>query len=269
MNNNKNMSINMGICNKSEYSNDKYNLVSSSKKSNNNTNNNIYNNSNQDNSNISKQLLDSFNKNNLSEISDIVNLNINDKSELFDKNKENSLKNEDLKRKLSNDLNSIDIKENINILGKKETKRDKPENKSNIDISKKANGSNAFIGNKKMFKNIKSENTDNLNIINNKIEKGKIDEYNVNKANIIPNHCTNFSFGGNIINNNINHFMINNINNINIENVASKLNLGNANCYNDPIKNDDYISPTFNINLEIRASLRYIDLIIYLYYFKK
>ena len=257
INNNKNMSINMGICNKSEYSNDKYNLVSSSKKSNNNTNNNIYNIINQDNSNISKQLLDSFNKNNLSEISDIVNLNMNDKSELFDKNKENSLKNEDLKKRLSNDLNSIDIKDNFNILEKKEkkeNKNDKPEIKSNIDLNKKINGNNnAFVGNKKMFKNIKSENTDNLNIINSNIEKGKVDEYNINKANIIPNHCTNFSFGGNVINNNINHFMINNINNINIENVASKLNLGNANCYNDPIKNDDYISPTFNINLDFNS----------------
>ena len=214
--NNKNKSINLGLSNKSEYSNDKVNLVSSSKKSNSNL-------LNRENSNIS-------------DISDIVNWNINNKSILSNKDKDKDKNKEQNNNKSQNDnLDNINIKEEINTCENK---------KNNLNDNKK-------VTHKKVFKYIQTENTNviQINNINDKFEN------NLDKDKIMPNHCTNFSFGGNIINNNINHFLINNINNINIENVSTKLNLGNNsnNNYTDAIKNDDYISPTFNINLDFNA----------------
>ena len=229
--NTKNKSINMGLFNKSEYSNDKFNLVSSSKKSN-NANSNILK---RENSNLTRQLLDSSNINNMSDISDIVNWNINNKSIISNKDK-------DKKQNKNND--NLD---KINIIEHKDN-NEKKENNAN---------ENKKLINKKVFKYIKTENTNNIQInnINDIIKEKEKNENNLNKEKIIPNHCTNFSFGGNIINNNINHFLINNINNINIENVSNKVNLGNNpnNNYNEAIKNDDYISPTFNINLDFNA----------------
>ena len=184
--NNKNLSINMGICNKSYYSNDKYNLVSSSKKSNNNlTNTNICN-INQDTSNISRQLFDSFNRNNISDMSDIVNLKIGDKSILSnqdkekEKDKEKDLYKNNEKLDGDNNLNNINIKENLNIFENKENDK-KIVNVNNKDKIKQMNFTRNI--NKKFFKNIKTENTDNLNIIhinnnNNGVEKGKEKEDN-------------------------------------------------------------------------------------------
>ena len=237
--NNKNMSINMGLYNnnKSEYSNDK--LITNNGNSS-NIANKIINNDNI--SNLSKQLMDSFNKNNVSDVSDIVNWNLNSKSIM------SLLSNKETSKKIimDNNLEHIDIKDNLNINNKKK------------DINKN-------IVNKKIFKNIKTEKTNIIqiknNIKNSNTQKNKEKEdNNTNKENIVPNHCTNFSFGGNIINNNINHFLINNINNINIEKINTKLNFGtsennniNNNNYNEPIKNDDYMSPTFNFNLDYNA----------------
>ena len=112
--NTKNKSINMGLFNKSEYSNDKFNLVSSSKKSN-NANSNILK---RENSNLTRQLLDSSNINNMSDISDIVNWNINNKSIISNKDK-------DKKQNKNNDnldkINIIEYKDN----------NEKKENKEN------------------------------------------------------------------------------------------------------------------------------------------
>ena len=135
--NNKNMSIYMGIGNKSEYSNDRMNLVSSSKKSNNtNTNINMFNNLYTDNSNVSRQLLDSFNKNNISEISDIVNWNINNKSILSNKENNKDKDKDILTTNINNILDNINIKDNSNIYknqekSKKEEIKDDKGNKDN------------------------------------------------------------------------------------------------------------------------------------------
>ena len=143
------------------------------------------------------------------------------------------IKNQNLNENKENiDLNNGFVNINLNdkrkssVLSNKNNKsKDNKKDNSNIfDYKKKINkkyikDKNNLIENKKIFKNIKSQNTDNLNIIH-LIEK-KVSKGN----NIITNHCTNFSFGGNNSNNN----------------------------NTDNIKNEDYVSPTFNVKINYNS----------------
>ena len=147
------------------------------------------------------------NKENIDLNNDIVNINLNDKSKCSDiSNKSNKSKN--------NKSNIINCKKKIN----KKYIKNKNENQ--------------FIGNKKIFKNIKTQNTDKLNIIH-KIEKKEKKESKDNNILTIP--CTNFSFGGNNSSNN----------NTNTNNYNSNNNNDN--------KNEDYASPTFNVKINFNS----------------
>ena len=153
----------------------------------------------------------------MSDANDLVNINFNDKSKCSDKSNKNNKSNR------SNKNNNKNVKKNPNII---DFKKSINRYKNNYDI-------NCVIGNKKAFKDIKSENTDNLNIINKEPKEESKDKKRNN--NIIPNHYTNFSFGGN---------------NLNSNNTNTNT---NANNYNDHIINDDYVSPTFNIKVNFNS----------------
>ena len=146
--------------------------------------------------------------NNLSDANDIVNINFNDKSKRSDKSNKHNKSNKcyNTKDKSKENSNIINFKKNIN--------------KKNIS------NSNNMICNAKVFKNIKTVNTDRLNIIH-KVENKESKD----KNDIVPNHYTNITFGGNNISTNTNN-----------------------NNYNDIIKNDDYASPTFNIKVNFNST---------------
>ena len=221
-----------------------------------NQNNNITNknkNSNKKKVN-SKKLLNQFNKNDLSEIScGMINLNLNnvdDKSENYDKvnfvysdkkSDENSLK-------LNNNSNK-------NIIGNK--------NKNN------KNDKNAFSNKKeniKCFKNCMVQKNEDINIIQIKTNKEKTieshqDSIKKNQDKIIPNHCTNFSFCGMIKNNkNLKELDLNSFKDIERGQNITNLNIFQNNINNHTINNtntldinDDYVSPTFNLNLNYNS----------------
>ena len=95
---------------------------------------------------------------------------------------------------------------------------------------------------KKVFTNAKMEKTEDLKIIS------PYNNQQINPKNdFIPNHCTNFSFENCCINNDTNenyNYNLKKVNNYKQNNIIS-LESNNIN-YN----NDDYISPTFNINID-------------------
>ena len=107
--------------------------------------------------------------------------------------------------------------------------------------------------------NIIQINCQNKNIIETKqdINKKKQDI-------IIPNHCANFSFTG-VIKNNNNKFKELDINTVLNKNDESKQNTANLNLFRNPMDthiinstntfeiNDDYVSPTFNLNLDYNS----------------
>ena len=202
----------------------------------------------------SKKLLNQFNKNDLSEMScGIINLNLNnvdDKSENYDKvnfvysdkkSDENSLK-------LNNNSNK-------NIIG----------NKSKNNQIDKNNSSNKKE-NVKCFKNCTVQKNEDINIIQIKTNKEKtIDSHqdSVKKIqdNIIPNHCTNFSFCGIIKSNkNLKELDINSFkdyergqNSANLNLFQNQINTHTINNTNTLDINDDYVSPTFNLNLNYNS----------------
>ena len=202
----------------------------------------------------SKKLLNQFNKNDLSEMScGIINLNLNnvdDKSENYDKvnfvysdkkSDENSLK-------LNNNSNK-------NIIG----------NKSKNNQNDKNNSSNKKES-VKCFKNCTVQKNEDINIIQIKTNKEKTidshqDSVKKNQDNIIPNHCTNFSFCGIIKNNkNLKELDINSFkdfdrgqNSANLNLFQNQINTHTINNTNTLDINDDYVSPTFNLNLNYNS----------------
>ena len=202
----------------------------------------------------SKKLLNQFNKNDLSEMScGIINLNLNnvdDKSENYDKvnfvysdkkSDENSLK-------LNNNSNK-------NIIGNKN--KNKQIDKNNSSNKKE---------NVKCFKNCTVQKNEDINIIQIKTNKEKTidshqDSVKKNQDNIIPNHCTNFSFCGIIKNNkNLKELDINSFkdfdrgqNSANLNLFQNQINTHTINNTNTLDINDDYVSPTFNLNLNYNS----------------
>ena len=176
------------------------------------------------------------NKNqNLNENKENIDINyINKKSFDSFSNYNNISDNNDLVNIKANDKSKCSDKSSKNNLSNKSKKA--KENSNIIDFKKSINKhknmfdkNNYIICNKKEFKNIKQENTDTLKIIHKKTQK----EINDKNNNIIPNLNNNFSFG--------------------INNITSSNNNLNTNNYNDPIKNDDYASPTFNIKVNFNS----------------
>ena len=177
-----------GTINKSEYSinipdlkdiNDNELLTLSKSLTNN------QNNDNEDNSN----LLISFS--NISELNKTKDggINIRENKENIDSN--NILNNINNKQSFDsfsnyNNKSKDKLKENSNIINFK-----KNINKKNISKNR-----NYIICSKKVFQNMKSVNTDNLNILH-KIDQKESKEKNNN--NITSNHNANFTFGGIII----------------------------------------------------------------------
>ena len=209
------------------------------------------------NSNINKQLLNSFNKNDISGISGIINLNIDDKSENYDK--VNMIYSDKKSFNTSNNLNSTtSIKMPSSNISPNKPINKNPNNKNN---------------NKKFFKNCIVQKNEDINIIqinsntyNNKfIDNKKINSENNNIINnyindkIVPKHCANFSFSGitqqknNLKNLAVNNCLNKNINNINLDNNQNTNNINNINNNNLLDKNDDYVSPTFNLNLNFNS----------------
>ena len=205
---------------------------------------------NNDTKSINKQLINSFNKNDLSEISGIINLNIDDKSENYDK--VNMVYSD---RKSFNTSNNLNSTTSINIASNNISPR--PTNK---------NSSNNKSNNIKFFKNCIVQKNENINIIqinsrndkskNNSSNKTNIDNNKINNNinnKIVPKHCANFSFSGiSQKNNNLKELVINNCLNKGNEDVNLILN-GNNSKNNNLDKNDDYVSPTFNLNLNFNS----------------
>ena len=204
---------------------------------------------------ISKKLLNQFNKNDLSEIScGNINLNLNaeDKSENYDKvNFVYSDK--------KSDENSVKLNNNKNI----NINSDKCDNNYKISsLNKKENV--------KCFKNCTVQKNEDINIIQINTQKERTTESNQdsvkkNQENIIPNHCANFSFSGIIKNDNkLKELEINtllnrneqkqNSANLNIKNIfQNQKDMHTINTINTLDINDDYVSPTFNLNLNFNS----------------
>ena len=211
-------------------------ITSNKKKTNNNT------------KSINRQLINSFNKYDLSEISlGIINLNIDDNSENYDK--VNMVYSDKKSFNTSNNLNSTTSLKN-------------PSN----NISPRL-GNNNIVNNKsnniKFFKNCIIQKSENINIIQSNPQKNnkstnKKDELNRNidkktniiNRNIVPNHCANFTFCG-IYQNNNNKLKELEINKNNDNQNNKKDILVNNNNIKD--NNDDYVSPTFNLNLNYNS----------------
>ena len=197
---------------------------------------------------INKQLINSFNKNDISEMSiGTINLNIDDKSENYDKV---NLVYSD--KKSFNQSNNLNSSSSINIAS------------NNNSPSQTIKNSNNKVDNNNIryFKNCMVQKNENISIIqtnsqNNKnnddISKEKeINNNNINhinNENLVPNHCANFFFNGiHKEGNNINGFDLNNDSN---RSNGNKLNIKNNNLSNNNTedKNGDAISPTFNLKL--------------------
>ena len=197
---------------------------------------------------INKKLLNAFNKNDLSEIScgNInLNLNVEDKSENYDK--VNFVYSD---KKCDDNSIQLNFK---NIESKEEEKK---------------NGSDYKKNNVKCFKNCSVQKNEEINIIQinpnkeNTIKNTKIiDKRRQNE--IVPKHCTNFTFTGTIKNNNkLKDLEINNIMNkdnqdkqksanLNIfQNLINTHTISNTNTLD---MNDDYVSPTFNLKLNYNS----------------
>ena len=263
-----NLDINDNICiNDNNYNDENTDTIKTPNKINNKkndtSNKNKTNSNNSDkcsNSNINKQLLNSFNKNDISEISGIMNINMDDKSENYDK--VNMIYSDKKSFNTSNNLNSTtSIKIPSNNISP-----NKPMNKNINNINNKNN-------NLKFFKNCIVQKNEDINIIqinpntyNNKfndINKNNNDSNNNIKNNyisnkIVPNHCANFSFNGiTQQKNNLKNFAFKNclnkvVKNINLDN-NQNTNVINDNINNALDKNDDYVSPTFNLNLNYNS----------------
>ena len=142
-----------------------------------------------------------------------------DKIKKLNENKENMNNNLD---SFNNDIVNINFNDKSKCPDNSKSKDEKKGNnkiinfKKNI-IKKVEPNKNNIINCKKVFKNIKPVNSDGVCIIKKKESK------EINNNNFIPNHYQNFSFAGN-----------------------------NNNC-NDFIKNDDYISPTFNVKINYNS----------------
>jgi len=195
----------------------------------------LTNNQNNDNE-ANSNLLISFS--NISELNKTGELSLWMKEE---QNKNNNLNENKENIDLNNDIVNINLndKSKCSDISNKSNKSNKSKNKRGdiFDCKKKINkkliknkNQNQFVGNKKIFKNIKSQNTDNLNIIH------KIEKKESKNNNILTNQCTNFSFGGNNSDNNTNNYNSNNNNN-----------------NNDNNKNEDYASPTFNVKINFNS----------------
>ena len=198
---------------------------------------------------INKQLINSFNKNDMSEMSvGTINLNIDDKSENYDKV---NLVYSD--KKSFNQSNNLNSSPSIKIAS------------NNISPTQTIKNSNnkADSNNIKYFKNCIVQKNENINIIQNNSQNCKknddiskeIEQNNDNinhiyNENLVPNHCANFFFV---------HKKVNNINGLDINNESNKSNKSNGNklyAKNNNLnnnstedKNDDDASPTFNLKL--------------------
>ena len=199
---------------------------------------------------VNKKLLNVFNKNDLSESCGIINLNLNvdDKSENYDKVNlvYSDKKSDDNSIKLNNQNNNKEI------------------NSNNNDIQFNSSNKIEKIDNIKCFKNCTVQKNIDINII----QKGTNLETNQdiitkNQEKMVPNHCAKFSFSGinkknkNLKELDINPFSINEKNN--------KHNRDSLNIFQNQINthtisdtkvcdlNDDYVSPTFNLNLNYNS----------------
>ena len=199
-----------------------------------------------------KQINNYFNKNELSEIScSIINLNIDDKSENYDK--VNMFYSDKKSFNTSNNLNSTTSKKKIS-----------SNNISPSPINK--NSSNNKFNNIKYFKNCIVQKNEDINIIqmnsqnNKQIEcknnKNLENNNNLNNINnkIVPKHCANFYFIG-TQKNNLKEMTLNNnknIDKINLDYIQKDYAKNNNNT-NTLYKNDDYVSPTFNLKLNYNS----------------
>ena len=179
---------------------------------------NLKNNENKENIDINKESAD-----------DIVNIKPNNKSKLSGTNITNKIINKSKEKK-----NVFDIEKNT----KKYIKINRKENSNKINL----------IHHKKPFKNINSETTDNINIIN-KMNIQKNNKSNFNRH-IASNISSNFSFGTNNFNTNNNDIT----NDINASKLNPYINNNDINNVYVPFKNDDYSSPTFNIKFNFNSS---------------
>ena len=173
----------------------------------------------------------SFNNNDLNEISiGAISLNVNDKSENYDK--VNIIGNSENKNfNTSNNLNStITANKNNVSSSKKHLSKNSEENTEKSTRNKNSNG--------KIFKNCIIENIENLNIIQKNNKSIKYHKYNMPEQ-IEPKHCVNFSFEGIPLNSKIYH------NNNNFE-----INLIEKNNTDNNIKNN---SPE-NLNIIINSN---------------
>ena len=195
---------------------------------------------------INKQLINSFNKNDISEMSvGIINLNIDDKSENYDKV---NLVCSD--KKSFNQSNNLNSSPSIKIAS------------NNISPTQTIKNSNNKIvnNNVKYFKNCIVQKNENINIIQNnshnckkngeiskEIQQNNNNVNHIYNENLVPNHCANFFFV---------HKKVTNINGLDINNESyksngNKLYVKNNNLSNNNTedKNDDYAIPTFNLKL--------------------
>ena len=92
------------------------------------------------------------------------------------------------------------------------------------------------------------EQTNKNNNDSNKIDK--LNNNNINNKNIIPKHCANFSFSGNIQKNSESQGLEDNHQIIRDNKEDTKKNNMPNNTHD---KNDDYVSPTFNLNLNYNS----------------
>ena len=195
---------------------------------------------NNDSKSINKQLINSFNRNDFSEL---VNLNIDDKSENYDK-----------VNIVNSDKKSFNTSNNLNSTTSIKICSDNVSPKQNKKIF------NNKVNNLKYFKNCVIQKNEVINIIqtieqtnktnndSNKIDK--LNNNNINNKNIIPKHCANFSFSGNIQKNSESQgFEDNHLINKDNQEDTKKSNMPN----NTQDKNDDYVSPTFNLNLNYNS----------------
>ena len=197
---------------------------------------------------INEKIMKAFNKNDLSEMScGVINLNLNpdDKSENYDK-----------VNFVYSDKKSEENSININIKNS--------DKKENADI---ISNSNNKKNNVKCFKNCSVQKNEIINIIQANPPKEKSSENNKdiiqrNQGKIIPNHCANFSFSGNIKNSKLKELELNTLSSKNDETKqkSANLNIFQNKIDTNTINNsnpfdlkDDYISPTFNLNLNYNS----------------
>ena len=201
---------------------------------------------------ITKKLLNQFNKNDLSEIScGNINLNSNaeDKSENYDK-----------VNFVYSDKKSDENSDKLNINKNNKVNTDKCDYNHKINsINKKENV--------RCFRNCTVQKNEDINIIQMNTQKERTMESNTesikkNRENIIPNHCANFSFSGIIkTDNKLKELEINPLLNrnepkqksANLNIFQNHTDIHTINNTNTLDINDDYVSPTFNLNLNFNS----------------